>query len=441
MLMGQSELKNTLALTKLRLRRSKAMFLILAGIATLFTVFQIFTVITDVSNNEISFDFRELTLLSGTPILIFLICYLIGSYSESNKVFEVYPQTNTSRLISSQIVIYLTAIGYFLLTTIWYGLSVLVYTIFMGSTGELVFAYTLDWKYFIIGLLVNLSIWFIIIALLTFLQLIFRKFMITTVVLAICAALSFIIFRERFVHVMESIIGFLTNEQSLVLFFIKALLIWLAIIGISFWINKKTIYYQTERRLLKNPFILLSFALFVFFGFIFFSMESNETIHEETIHEEVTSVPFNESKRTIELDASALQDQRVLKVKRNGFDDIASIDQDIVSGYLSDLYFVNNAPEGKIIIEYTLPHQYIRGIAVLTASDQSFKAEIKNGQLELNYQLIRKKGTQIYFKPWPFTDKFTAFQNRDFFKISDFSGGGSMIEIRLPKGLEAPKQD
>lgn len=266
MFMGKNELENIQALTKVKLRNSK-WFLVWSGIimVTIFAINLTSNMImliktTDFAVSIYMLDFSTLFLVF---LMIFLIIYQI-TYRQTNDLYAVYPQTNTSRFQSSLLYQYEIIAMLGSMNLVLYLFEFALFRFLSNCNNNIVILLEFNLSFILIGFLTFLAYAFVAVSVLSLLGALLRKIGYFALPVVVALLSLFIANLQWSIKLIQKISAFITGEQSIPLFFLKCLLLWTVCTTAAILINKYTVY-QTSKRKLSIGFAAacIGIALFV----------------------------------------------------------------------------------------------------------------------------------------------------------------------------------
>jgi len=437
MFMDKIEFKNIVPLTKAKVRNGKPGFfwlvMIIAFILTnlIPTLFNIFKKTDSVSNYS-TIDFSGLFLFAFA--VIFIILNIM--YRQMNDYLSVYPQTNNTRFISTQLsqyfVIVIVAVFCLVMYLVEYGL----FKILSFSFDNIVLALNFNIGFVIVGLFTFLMYMFLLISVFSLIGVILRKFGYFTILVFI-GLISFLWINLKWsIKYVPSIWRFLTREPNIAMFFLKSILVWLAITIIALLLNKYTIYYKSKNKL-SNKILLGSISVIlvvlVLTTFLKLSVDvSDKPMQVVTTQEVQTGSPYASGRyNEIVIDVSTLPVGSKIKVVCNG---IISSQTGNYSFHSNDIYYTGqetiNIDKDKLYIYYCFSLNVLNGYNLTDYTNPKLTAELKGDTLYLDYSYT--KNLKVVFLPiWSMVSQFDCYKDKNIVKklllYSSSSGTGNIF--------------
>ncbi|MCL2217265.1 MAG: hypothetical protein FWB91_09650 [Defluviitaleaceae bacterium] len=445
MFMVKGEYANIKNLLRVRLKTNAKSFkwiLILLGLFV-FVPF-VGTIVGILQSNHVRFynigDF-SLTIFFGIGLRYFVLMLM---YRSTNDKLSVYPQTNNSRFISSLLYNFIEvfALAAFVLATylIRY-IIVWVLTLFMDNVH---FALDFDLSFIIVGFFVYVAYSLLIVATIELIGVILRKWTYYAIV-GFTAALSWMI--ANFSTVIENlrlrisfpsnVLAFFIEESSLINFFIKAIVLLVAITAIAVVINRYTVYYKNQGRSLNKGVVLgcivVAIAVMVVLPYIFFvrpiyMTQTTGTVTEGAI---IPVDDFFSGFEEIRIDISHIPNGSNIEVRVENREVVA----EVVTGarFFSNTHMnisgaesLRNIQGDTLIISYRPSFFQANGIMLADFADSQLIANLDGNVLFVDYVI---ENVQVVFLPiWGMARQFDFFNDRNIFRtpIIGISAGGNI---------------
>lgn len=429
--MLMEELKNTLLLTKVRIRINERKFKLLFSILFISYLTSLIPALI-----QIFYYNKEPLLieLSSRPLLAFILGIImvlvaVQDYEHTGRQLESFPRVKRSLYLSSQLINYCT-IAFLLMTSlVFYLFQEALMFILSVFKPELVLLYCFHPGYILVGLVVNLLYAALIVELISLFGSIYRK----SVVLGIATPL--IIFggifylNRSYPMILLKAVRFLVHEKSITLFLVKASFLWVFLFLCGVWINSGG-ELESKRKKINGTRMAGSIALISFLFFAFFismiSVRQGEgsvtyTETESETEEENDMVSTAKRNGTIEIDVSSLENGSDLRLNTSGLltnEEVSMLES--VKWYDSTVTWnEQSGNENKIIVNYILPANVENNVDVVKYCDMKVTAKVQGNQLlvALNYAKDKKL---ISSSPWVFMGQFDW--------CSDISKGSSITK-------------
>lgn len=422
MFMDNKQLKNAIELYKIRKRESRLSIFILMAIPTFLFVLDFFGVITQVLNYNARPVGLQLNTYSKTALfpLALFIGFLALNYKSFNQEHQVLPQTNKSRFFSYALYNYSLFLKVSMISIGLYLLQYGIISIMAKFSGNIHLAYDFSWSFVIWGLLVNLIYGFLAISLLIFIGVLDRKFgLIFKIIFGLSVLLLFISINGNLVgRYIVKIIGFWTKESSLILFTAKALGLWLAITGISWSLNSRTVYYKSENHRFPK-WVVTALGAFVIFTFtstflIMGSFTGSSSSHKEI---SVSTEEYNILQggyTLIPLDCSSLNTGDLIKIVPDFTPE--NEDMTIWTNTVDDFEMgsINSEAIEGLHISYKFPKYSLNNVDLNSFTKGKITATLEGTTLYLHYSYDENQKV-LLISPYSFMDQFQAFKNKNLF--------------------------
>lgn len=414
MFMAEGELNNALLLTKLKLKNSRNKIVVVLGIYILMFLINFINTLMNLfryQDKVMDFRFADNTIACTAGVIIAVIVMNI-MYKQSNHYYSVFPQTNTSRFLSSQIIMYFWMVLIAFLSLVKY---LLQYVFFWSLTLEntnIKLLYKFDIGFVISGFFVLLTYGFIMISVITLVAVLIRRFKIYSIIA--CVVFLAIVFTNlnKTIDVIRDKLGFLIRETNLGPFFSKGFTVWILVCCIAFVVNKyaKSIAVRT---------VVAGIVIVMLIGTGITFVNGDNTI-------------INFSKRgveafhkTIEIDATNIKQGSKITIVSN-FEDT---DQMSIQCLDSDLF--DSFKGKKIVLECVLP-TYDRDCYNLDKyTNSNVTANLKENTLNISYT-YDKNVKVVLIPPWTFMSQFEKYKGKDIYqKFYNHVTGGGNVFVRV----------
>ena len=376
--------------------------------------------------------------------LIIAYITLMFLYRSMNDKLSVFPQTNTSRFVTTQA-------GYYIAAIILALISLISYLCYYGSfkllshfAENIYFALNFNAGFVIAGFFTFLIYIFIIIATLELIGTILRRWTYYAIVILTSLVVLGILYIGRVIEYLPSLLSFIVREQSFGLFMVKAIGLWLAIVAVSLIINRYTVYNNSRNILKIRRVAITSIAIGVIVvivvPLVILSLRSDEGNNtgqtSVTNHETEREVGYKDNLEIFHVDVSHLpKGSRINLMGKNI--DIGSDDTNFttVSGppgrpfmpaYIGGKETLDSLDTDTLVIEFRPPFYEVNGIEFAGYADPQLDVRLIGDTLRIDYKI---KNTHIAIIPiWGIARQFEAWKGKDIF-VSNLIGhieGGSM---------------
>lgn len=440
MFMNKNELKNTLALYKIRSRENHISMAIPLAVPIFLFALDFFGVITQVFNPNEEITTFTLNTYSKFSFFYIMIMFIVLAfeYKSFNKNHAVLPQTNKSRFLSYVLYNYGLFLKLSVLCLVLYLLQYGIVSIIEIFNSNVHLAYDFSANFVIWGFIINIIYGFHAISLIIFAGVLDRKYGLAfRLVVAIITFLMLLNGCSLGQYFMK-FIHFWIKEPSLVIFAIKSVVLWFIISGLSWIINSSTIYYKSEFSRFPNGISKVSGSV----GIILIVTASLFLIIPK-IAENVdleTSITINElfkptTKYTnIPLSTSHLKAGDTIKVVPNcNFDDENIIFSEFAA---KDFHIENEVYFLKV--SYTLPVKMLDTFNLTPYMNPKITANLKDTTLYINYE-YNKNQRLMFLSPYWLMGQFEAFEGKNLYRAmpnTSVSTMGGNIEILIDDDIK-----
>jgi len=360
-------------------------------------------------------------------------------YKTTNDRLSVYPQTNTSRFVSSLLYSFaLVAIFAFTVLIIYliqYGVFLLVFTF----SSNMYFSLNFSMGLLIVGVFVYLAYGLLIVAAIELLGVVLRKWTYYAFV-ALAAVLTLIVVNlNAFIEGIPNALAFLINESSLVLFFMKAIGLLFVIIAVAFVINKNTVYHKSQGRILNKGILLGCIALAVILiitPFLIFNTATQQGAVSWIVEGNITPVEdFFDGFEEIHIDISHLPNDSNIELNIDNQPITIEIGRSstFYNGtfvFLSGTEYLRNIQGDNLNIWYRLPLFHFDGAMLYEFINPQMSIYLEENVLTISYTYDK---VQVVILPiWSFARQFTVFEGRGLFTdraVGFHAGGGMTVNI------------
>ena len=185
-----------------------------------------------------------------------------------NWDYEVFPQTNTSRFLSAQMLFHIWIVWISLVCLILYLIQYGTIAAIAAGHENIHFVYKFDMGLVLTGFIVMIIYVAVISGIISLIAALVRKFRVYAVaVLIVVLGLAFadIVIDGNFFKLVS---GFLAFEPSIILFVVKGVFLWLVLLTLTLVINKYTVYYRETARFSRGVSMAITAACIIFLLFV-----------------------------------------------------------------------------------------------------------------------------------------------------------------------------
>ncbi len=430
MFMGNDEIKNTYVLTVIKFRTTRMymlraiLFIGLAFLAimipSLVNVLKYEATVTDIRIYDYS-AFLLLGLLGGAIISCI-------RYKHLSDYYNVFPQTGTSRFLSTQFILYLWLAFISILALVMYMVQFVIFKLLSMLNSNIILAFRTDLGVVLTGVFIFFLYGLVMISLFSLMATLIRKFNEIAIAILMIIAAILITSEEGIFKTISKMFSFLTEEPKIGIFVLKGLFVWLLLSAAALLVNRYTIYYKTQRKYKNSIVTAVGIASLILISII----RASIPVKGETFvsYNTFSNYGLNDDEyniwqdKTILLDVSDYEVLSTITVTTN-FD---------LSDNMMTPINEHIVPFGDTIeIRYRLPIRIMNDYNLSELTNPEFTARLEDNQLILDYSYI-KNTKVIFLSPWFEMKQFKKYQNKGlFFKASDFytssSNGTGHVEI------------
>jgi hypothetical protein len=404
----------------------------------LFLIPLINNVIEIVNNNDrLYYDVSDLSGFLLFGLIIGLIVSVI-IYRTTNVKLSVYPQTNNSRLISSMLLNYFIIVSVLLINLVMYLINLGVFKLMSDFSYNIVFALNINVGFIIAGFFIYLAYSFLIVSIIELIGALLRKW---TYYAAVALTTLFVLLVVNFVRVighLPGILAFLVSEPSLLLFFLKAAGLWLAITAVTLLINRYTVYYKSRNQILRKSVVIVciitSATIIVFLpGLVFNASVSNNggDIYREWDEGDYLEENNYFNFERVIIDVSHIPDgNRInidgtnIRIMQPGQWTSFSNDYSAIVSGAESLYDIQG---DTVIVEYRPAWFLVNGIEVYRYTNQQLSVDLEGNTLIFNYS---QDNVHVLIMPiWNLARQFDYFKDAGVLGANalGFSSGGNGV--------------
>ena len=413
MFMGNDEIKNTIALIRIKFRSSRIIILrTLLIIGLVFLAFMIPSLVNvlkykdTVSSISIS-DYSYLFFL-GLLGAVIISCI---RYKQINDIYTIYPQTGTSRFISTQLILYLWLGLISIISLVLYIIKFLTFKLLSEFNSNIILAFRTDIGLILTGIFIFYLYGMLMIALFSLIGTIIRRF--GTIAIGCFMIIIAIILtsEEGVIKTVPKLLSFLTEEPSISIFLLKALSTWLGLVIIALLINKHTSYYNAQPKSRNSIVTIVGIAALILISIIRASQpEKNGLINNPSVYYSA----YNDSvwlEKSITLDTSDYADLSRITVKT---------DFDLEDDMYLEPYSPLLGRADTIEIRYRLPVRIFNDYNLTELTKPSLAVKLEGNELDISYS-YNKNTKVIFLSPWFVMKQFERYQDKElFFNLPDF---------------------
>jgi len=451
-LVDQAELKNAWQLARLKLRNefTRAVRIIGIILGALLLVNLISGAIWLLTPNDAleTYKFMDLSILLPIGMVVGLVVVAAG-YASTNKNYEIYPQTNTCRFLSTQALYYAFVVFAAVVLLVIYLIQYATVALIALGQEHTSLPYVFDPVFLIAGffvLIVGLSLAVALISLIAALVRRFKIYAVTALIVMVAVIFARGVFGLGLISIP---LTFLSLESSVMLFLIKGIALWAVLFILTYVINRYTVYYQSNGAS-KNLIVKVAAtgvaAILITGGATYLvapasldqllgggGSDTNWSMEEQNKEIDISGLPKGSRIQIVtsgDIAVPRLSNEHLKSTTSDNdlitfnFDDGTS--QTFPSHYLQINYMLselNNVDGDKLVITY-IPPVYIRNSQVLiNPANARLEARLEGTTLYLDY--IYDKNVKLAYLPtWTFMGQFDYFIGRNIFQEKSFYSEG-----------------
>lgn len=440
--MNNNEIVNIKGLCNINLRRYRNFFL--GALIFVLAVF-LFNLILISLNAFVPSDGLKYQLVStyGTIALPLSILFTLTTTFQYKKNYvedEIFPQNNSSRLLSNIIINFIFLFTFLLIGIILYLFTLLILSIMNKYTGNLIFAYDKSWLFLFTGFIVNFLYGSMIAAVIILIGVLDRRFNILFRIGASVTAILILIFSSFGVTILKYIESFYRNEAYVSLFILKASLTTIFLLLLSLFISKHTPTLEAPMKKYKKPLMVSLVVLLVVFSITMFSLLLRKTVdyYKTGYLKEVTDFFLKDGFDSLNhydelnIDISTINKEEPLRIFKG--ENILSNHFDFTHTYAPSL--VKN--KDTLLIKYALPENYINGVDTFKLLNAKLTYTLEGNDLTIDYEYDKNK-VVLLVSPYDNMASFKLFSDKAYcnpIKGGMSSTGSTTVEIFNGKGVE-----
>lgn len=410
MFMGKSEINNSIMLTNIKFKTSSSY--IRKSLISLIFFFLAVLVPTVITTLKYKATVDDIMLIDFSTLIFICIIYaaflVCLAYKKANNYFSVFPQTNTSRFLSTQMTMYLWLIVFCGISLFFYFLQLLVFKLLSISNKNIILAYHLDFELIILGIFVYLMYAFLIVTFISFIGVFIRKFNSIAIIVLLTLATIIITSEASIGKAITKPFAFLTKETSVGMFFLKSIITWILLFVISLFINKFTNYYNSQKKYKAYIVGGVGFIALMILSIIRFNMPKND---EPVIIQE-KSMLINEDN----VWDDDLWRDNVITIDLSEYDNLGEItvETNITEEDSMSLDFKNKISlpsDKKLLIHYRFPVHIFNNYNLIKYTNPKLDAILENNILNIIYD-YDKNVKVVFISPWGIMRQFEKYRGK-----------------------------
>ena len=371
----------------------------------------------------------------GVIVAVIVIAFM---YRQMNDKLSVFPQTNNSRFISTQILGYMIVVGVAATALVMYLLCYASVSILSAFVDNIYLALDFNAGFIAAGFFIFLAYSFLIVALIELAAACLRKWTYYAAAILTALIVLAIVNIGPVVDYAPKVLSFLINEQSVVFLILKAAALWLMIVAASLVINRFTVYHKSAAKRLGVKIACVVIAVVVVIAVPAVLMYSSNTVSGSG----VAPVPENQNvddfigdfysgSERIRIDASHLPRGSRIDIRGESII-LAAGGAVVVTGgrntmaYVGGMDLLSDLQGDTIVIEYRPPFYHVNGISLFDYANPRLDAYLDGETLYLSYAV---ENAHVVILPiWGIARQFEGFRDRGLLteNLLGFSAGGSM---------------
>jgi len=433
MFVVKDEYDNIKKLTKVKFTVARKGILFFCFAATVVFLASLTSTIYGIMNQEVSAQFHDVADFSVTffYVLILVLFVLMRNYRPGNENLSMFPQTNTSRFISSQI------INYTLVLCVGY-VSLVMYLLYSGAikilstlTDNIHVVPGFDIGFVHVGFFIFIAYGFLGVAVIDIVGVILRKWtyyagsaFIALLILALINSNTVAIYTPR-------ILDFLIGEPSIGLFMIKSVVLWLILVGISFFINRSTIYHKSPHPLNKKNVIAIGliFSMVLLISIPLSTLsDANSSLYSRGYGYELQVDPLE-----TRIDISHIPNGGRISLSVGNTDVTTEepyvwLDKMDQPFYIYGMEALEYLQGDTIVLKFYLPFHHVGGVMLEEYILPQTTAYMDGNKLCIDYDYVIQKYHLIVLPIWSIARQFESFKDKGLilspspYGISYFSG-------------------
>jgi len=450
--MVKDEFANMQNLLRVRFKTHAKLFMWLFIIYALMLLSSLVSTISSILENINTIHYHIVSDNSVLLLYAIVFGFTVGNimYRSTNAKLSVFPQTNNSRLVSWLLLNYSVAITIALILLIIYFTNYGVIMLMSVFIDGIHLALNVDFGFIIAGFFVYLMYSFLIIAIIEFVGAVIRKWSYYAIVTFIALFTLMIVNIERVIEHIPRVLSFLIAEPSLILFFKKAIGLWLVITIVTLVLNHFTVYHKSQNQALKKRVtiacIIIAVAVTIVTPII---LRFSVTIIDNTTNTGMVNIDgdwnsdqfYSESYFNLMEEIRIAEEIRIdvshlpagIKINING-ENIDVIREGVfviyssheLKAYVSGVESLENVQGNTLVIRYWHPWFLVNGVEISHFGNPQVIAYLEDDTLFISY--IFDKATAMILPVWGMVRQFDIFKDKGVLTghALGTSAGGSM---------------
>lgn len=377
------------------------------------TVANVLFVYTEGIKSHIIQDYSYIFFFS----LLFAYFILMLLYRNTNNYLSVFPQTNNSRFITSQILNCLIAVMVGTTVLIMYLLDYTIFSIISYFKNGIYLIYDFDVGFIIVGFITFMIYSFIIIAISGLIGAVLLKWRYYAIV-SFTLIVSLIISNfKKVIEYAPKLFAFLLNEPKPVLFIIKGIGLCIIINVISLVINNNTIYYKSQKKITASKLVIFCTTIgitpiisIILLNHSYTNSSTNSSINLSMVDE--IDEKYISKFEKIRIDVSHLPKGSKIKIEGdNIFIPYVSTAYSIYDIAVNNTELLNSLQGDTIVINYSLPEHYVYDYAMSKFTKPEITINLAGDTLYINYTY---ENADVIFLPiWSIAKQFECYKNKN----------------------------
>jgi len=468
-LVDRAELKNSWKLAHLKLRnefsRGARYIGIILGVLLLTSLISGVIWLLTPNNKPEGHSFMDMSSWLPIGVVIGIIAIAAG-YANTNKNYEIYPQTNTCRFLSTQALYYAIVIFISVALLVIYLIQYATVALIAFGQENTTLPYVFDPLFLIAGffvLIVGLSL---AVACISFMAALICKFRIYAAV-ALIVMLAVLFARGPYgLGLVSTLFSFFSSESSVILFLIKGIVLWGVLFVLTYVINRYTVYYRSNGayRHFFSRIAAIGVAVFLITGGTTYLVKP-VSLNQLLLGGGSGGYSWSVDAQNMEFDISGLPEGSSIHIVASGDIAIPRLSGEHITGsehisdaagwsnyqmtyyyddgtsqsfpayyLLVDYYGLNSISGDKLVVHYYPPFFHAPTQIWLNPANSRLEARLEGTTLYLDYTY--DKNVKLAFLPaWTFMGQFDYFIGKDIFEESQYQTRGQhdgylYIEVR-----------
>jgi len=256
-----------------------------------------------------------------------------------------------------------------------------------------------------------------------------------------------IVYLEKTIEYIPRMLSFLIAEPSILMFFLKAVGLWLILTGAALVLNRFTVYHRSQNWMLRKRItvacIIIAVVITIITPMIFrFSI----TIMDNSNNAEMWYVDDDDGNwdsdpgssyyhsfrmEEIRIDVSHLPAGAKINIAGENIDvpksgDVLIYSSSEMKAYISGAESLENVQGNTLVIQYYIPWYFVNGLEILHYGNPQITTYLEGDTLYINYTF--DKATVIVLPVWGMVQQFDIFKDKGVLtgNALGMSAGGSM---------------